>query len=202
MAEEMQTLQEQIRRLQKDSVSLANEVGELQKAKNTKDTLIKALREARFKDYKTVKAEKDSLKKVIEVYKDSLVNKKVDLIEVQKERDLLQIMIENPGNDSLMFIKGKDAATKDFKEEKDSLIIVIGKKDSIIREYKDSISEKNIEIKQWKEKHYPWPIFEDHPVCGAAVIIIAVVAITLIILRKGFSISKGNAKISVGDKDN
>lgn len=185
MAEEVATSQNHIQSLQGDPVTLTKKVNDLEQLQRFNDSLIKHLREIRISEFKTMKVAKDSLEKLASARSDTLVEKNKTINQLQSENQLLHIMIEDPGKDSLLFLKGKEEATNIFKAEKDSLNQIIHTLDS---SYKSCYSEK-----------YPWTFFDS--ASGCAVLIAIIIAVTLVAFKKGFSISKGNAKICIGNKD-
>ncbi len=69
------------------------------------------------------------------------------------------------------------------------------KKEKMMNETKDSLIRV---INDVKSEHSP-VTFLTSPY-GCSIIIVFILALTIIALKKGFSVSKGNTSISVGDK--
>ena len=126
----------------------------------------------------------------------SLNMSKAEMFKKYKEhKDSIQKVISGLQKDSLTFAKDLEVLKKDnealrvqvanYKETIQKLQV---SKDSLIAEVQDA---------QAKES----PIVALTSPSGCAVLIVLIIALTAIALKKGFSISKGDTKLSVGEKD-
>lgn len=179
------SVQKVISRLQKDSLELAKDVESLKqdgrdcrtnlnKLTITKDSLVNVNAQLQHTN--------DSLNIVLKVVHDS------------PTKDVMIARVNEVQSNYETIIAGKDAEIK----VKDSIIEI---NESTIKDKETTIKARDSVIQIYKGEHFFYAIANDHTECCAGVFIVLVVAITIIILKRGLSISKGNAKISVGDKD-
>ena len=125
-------------------------------------------------------------------------NAKLNKMELMKKfkqhRDSVNKAILGLQRDSLTLSKDLEVCTAQIGELKVNLQHLQGANDSLNGEVARLQTELQEAIKQQS------PVAALASPSGCAVLIVLIIAITAIALKKGFSISKGDTKVSVGDK--
>ncbi len=121
---------------------------------------------------------------------------KAEMFKKYKEhKDSIQKMIANLQKDSLTFSKDLEV----LKKDNESLRVQVANYQSTIKKLEVSKDSLIAEVQDAQAKESP--IVALTSPSGCAVLIVLIIALTAIALKKGFSISKGDAKLSVGDKE-
>jgi chromosome segregation ATPase len=127
------------------------------------------------------------------------VNAKLNKMELMQKfkqhRDSVNKAILGLQRDSLTLSKDLEVCTAQVGELKVNLQHLQGANDSLNGEVARLQTELQEAVKQQSA------VAALASPSGCAVLIVLIIAITAIALKKGFSISKGDTKVSVGDKD-
>ena len=127
------------------------------------------------------------------------VNAKLNKMELMKKfkqhRDSVNKAILGLQRDSLTLSKDLEVCTAQAGELKLNLQHLQGVNDSLNGEVARLQTELQEAVKQQSA------VAALASPSGCAVLIVLIIAITAIALKKGFSISKGDTKLSVGDKE-
>ena len=126
-------------------------------------------------------------------------NAKLNKMELMKKfkqhRDSVNKTILGLQRDSLTLSKDLQICSTQVAQLKLDVQHLQGVNDSLNKEVTKLQTELQEAIKQQS------PVAALASPSGCAVLIVLIIAITAIALKKGFSISKGDTKLSVGDKD-
>jgi chromosome segregation ATPase len=126
-------------------------------------------------------------------------NAKLNKVELMKKfkqhRDSVNKAILDLQRDSLTLSKDLEVCTAQAGELKLNLQHLQGVNDSLNGEVARLQTELQEAVKQQSA------VAALASPSGCAVLIVLIIAITAIALKKGFSISKGDTKVSVGDKE-
>jgi chromosome segregation ATPase len=127
------------------------------------------------------------------------VNAKLNKMELMQKfkqhRDSVNKAILGLQRDSLTLSKDLEVCTAQVGELKVNLQHLQGANDSLNGEVARLQTELQEAVKQQSA------VAALASPSGCAVLIVLIIAITAIALKKGFSISKGDTKVSVGDKE-
>ena len=136
-----------------------------------------------------------------EVKQDSTdqANSKLNKMELMKKfkqhRDSVNKAVADLQRDSLTLSKDLEVCTAKKGELEAIVVDLRGKNDNLNKEVK----KLQVELQDAVSKESP--VVALMSPSGCAVLIVLIIAITAIALKKGFSIAKGDTKLSVGGDD-
>lgn len=126
-------------------------------------------------------------------------NAKLNKMELMKKfkqhRDSVNKTITDLQRDSLTLSKDLQVCTVKKGELEAVIVDLTGKNDALSKQVTQL--QEDLRIAEGKES----PIVALMSPSGCAVLIVLIIAITAIALKKGFSIAKGDTKLSVGGDD-